>query len=247
MTRKALLGPSFVVAAVVSTLAAGFALTVGCSSNDDDAKSSATNDGGNGSTGDGSTNPSDASTVDGGSDGATGTDAASDADAEGGPGGPFTLTSAAFANGATIPATHALCPNGSGNQSPPLAWSNAPAGTQSYAIVMRDPDVAAPNNYHWVIWDIPVATTSLAAGVQAVANPPTPAGAKQTYWSFGSTYSYQGPCPPNEHDYVFTIYSFATATIPVGAGETSPVAADAVIQANKTGSATLAGKYTQNP
>ncbi len=176
-----------------------------------------------------------------GADAADRPDGAPDAEAT----GTFTLTSSAFVEGGTIPKDNALCPDGSANQSPPLAWTNAPAGTQSFAVVMRDLDVAAPDNYHWVLWDIPAATTSLPAGIQAVAAPTTPAGAKQTHWSFGSDYSYQGPCPPSQHSYQFTIYAFAVPTLPIAAGETSPKAADAVIQANKTASASLTGEYAK--
>jgi Raf kinase inhibitor-like YbhB/YbcL family protein len=156
--------------------------------------------------------------------------------------GTFALTSTAFAAGANIPAMHTC--NGA-NESPPLAWTNAPAGTQSYAVVMRDISLAGQPNYHWVIYDIPAASTSLPQAVQSVAAPATPAGAKQTYWSFGANYSYRGPCPPSLHEYQFTVYSFSSATIAVPGGTTDPAVADGVIQANKTGSASITGKYMQ--
>jgi Raf kinase inhibitor-like YbhB/YbcL family protein len=111
---------------------------------------------------------------------------------------------------------------------------------------MRDVSLAIAQNYHWVIYDIPAATTSLPQGVQSVASPPVPAGAKQTPSSFDASYSYFGPCPPTgTHDYQLTVYSFSTPTIAVPAGTTDPAVADAVIQTNKTGSATLTGKYKQ--
>jgi hypothetical protein len=155
--------------------------------------------------------------------------------------GTFTLTSTAFAANGSIPAVHTC--DGT-NVSPPLTWTDAPAGTQSYAVVMRDLSLGASPNYHWVIYDIPAATTSLPQAVESVASPSIPAGAKQTYWSFGAQYSYRGPCPPSgTHDYQFTVYSFATPTIAAGVPATDPAAEDAIIQANKTGSATLTGKY----
>lgn len=172
----------------------------------------------------------------------SGADAGTDGDAAP---SVLTLTSTAFVEGGAIPVTHALCPDGSGNESPPLAWANPPAGTQSYAVVMRDVDVAAPDNYHWVIWNIPASATSLPQGIAAQASPPTPAGAKQAHWSFSADYSYQGPCPPAKHHYRFAVYTFATPTIPIPGGETDPVDADAIIQANKTASATLTGTYVQ--
>jgi len=225
-------------------LTVGTALAAACSSTNDDAggSSSGMPAGDAGPKADGSS---------GGTDGAIGdalapqdsaTDASSDADANVTP-GTFTLTSTAFAASGSIPAIHTC--NGT-NVSPPLTWTDAPAGTQSYAVVMRDLSLGASPNYHWVIYDIPAATTSLPQNVDQTASPSVPAGAKQTYWSFGADYSYRGPCPPSgTHDYQFTVYSFATATIPVGAPATDPAAQDVIIQANKTGSASLTGKYTQ--
>ncbi len=198
--------------------------------------------------GDGNTSADSASGgVDGSTDGTTANDgavdgandAATDGDAAS---GPLVLTSTAFAEGAVIPAAQAC----NTNTSPPLAWSGSPAGTLSYAVVMRDLTLVGMPNYHWVIYDIPATETGLAQGVSAEATPPVPLGAKQTFWSFSANYSYLGPCPPvgnGFHNYQFTVYAFATATIPVPGGTTDPAIADAVIQANKTASASLTGKY----
>lgn len=160
------------------------------------------------------------------------------------PSGTFTLTSTAFAAGGAIPKVDS-CDGTS--ESPPLAWTSAPAGTQSFAIVTRDTSLAQANNYHWVIYDIPAATTSLPQNVEKVASPTMPAGAKQTPPSFSATPGYTGPCPPKgggAHDYQFVVYAFSTPTIAVTAGATA-AQADAVIQAQKTGSATLVGTYTR--
>lgn len=217
-----------------------------CSSDDDNGSS-----GSSGSSGTTSGGPADASGTDGTtpSDGASpsdasaadgATDAGADADTGVAP-GTFTLTSTAYAEGANIPAVHTC--DGT-NVSPPLTWTNAPAGTQSYAVVMRDLSLGNNPNYHWVIYDIPASTTALAQGIEKAASPAVPAGAKQTNWSFGNSVGYSGPCPPSGvHDYQLTVYSFATPTIAVPGGTTAPAAADTVIQAAKTGSATLNGKY----
>jgi Raf kinase inhibitor-like YbhB/YbcL family protein len=197
------------------------------------------------------TAPADGGPTEGGggtNGGANDAAAAADATADARPNddaavGTITVTSSAFANGAAIPAAHTCS---GANASPPLAWTGAPAGTQSFAVVMRDLTLTGQGNYHWVIYDIPAASTSLAEGIAAVAAPSSPAGAKQTYWSFGSSYSYLGPCPPvggGAHDYEFSVYAFATATIPVPAGTTAPAAADAIIQQEKTASGSLTGTY----
>lgn len=216
------------------------------------SSSSGDGNGGSGSGTDGSAEGASGDGAGGSNDGSGNTDGASEDASLDAPGDvtdgaaplPFTLTSTAFVNNGFIPPIH-TCTNGS-NVSPPLSWANAPPGTQSYAVVVRDlhPPLGDAN-YHWVIYDIAAVNTGLPSGVVAVAQPPIPQGAKQTYWSFSSDYSYLGPCPPTGiHDYQFTVYSFATTLLPIGPS-TSPSTVDAVIQANKTGSATLTAKYMQ--
>jgi len=87
-----------------------------------------------------------------------------------------------------LPDEAALCgPAGGGpllrgrNRSPAVAWSNAPAGTKSFALLMTDPDVPfdpsvllsprpipieAPRvtRYHWVLYDMPATLKALPAG-----------------------------------------------------------------------------------
>ena len=74
---------------------------------------------------------------------------------------PFTLTSTAFIDGGLVPKKYAgfhpsrQPPCGGENVSPPLAWSNAPAATKSFAIVMQDPDGGrGTGSNHWVAYDI---------------------------------------------------------------------------------------------
>jgi Raf kinase inhibitor-like YbhB/YbcL family protein len=155
----------------------------------------------------------------------------------------LTVTSPAFTAGAFIPKVHSC--NGAG-ESIPLAWSGAPEGTQSYAVVMRDLSLPGPNNYHWVIWDILAATTSLTQGIAKQAQPGTPAGAKQTAWSFGSAVGYGHVCPPagSTHDYELSVYAFSTPTLPSAEYPASPNEVDAIIQANKTAAGSIVGKYT---
>lgn len=143
-------------------------------------------------------------------------------------------------DGAAIDAKYTC--NGS-NVSPALAWSNAPAGTQSFAIVVRDTSLKVDENFHWVLFNIPPETTSIAEGIQKTATPSSPAGARQTKWSFGAQIGYSGPCPPSgTHTYVFSVYALNTN---LDASLDAPVAAEAAIQASKLGSATLTGTYAQ--
>jgi Raf kinase inhibitor-like YbhB/YbcL family protein len=90
--------------------------------------------------------------------------------------------------------------------SPPLEWGPLPEGTKSLAIVVEDPTVVGGNFVHWVVYDLPASTRSLAEGVEAVEKLPN--GARQGRNDFG-TIGYRGPCPsPGKvHDYWFRVYA----------------------------------------
>ncbi|MBO9513218.1 MAG: YbhB/YbcL family Raf kinase inhibitor-like protein [Variovorax sp.] len=124
-------------------------------------------------------------------------------------GNVFTLWSPAFKDGATLEQRHAgnLAgnPNCVGqNVSPPLAWSNVPAGTRSLAILVHDQ--AGRNGLgvaHWVAYDIPVTVSGFAEN-EVSAPSAKYTGGKSTL-NLGS---YMGPCPPAStglHPYVFTL------------------------------------------
>ena len=106
---------------------------------------------------------------------------------------PMQLTSTAFAPLARIPKKY----TGEGeNVSPPLAWSAAPSGTRSYALICHDPDAPlvtqAPGTYgfvHWVLYNIPASVSSLEEGVR---------GHTSGITSFGKP-GYGGPMPPEGH------------------------------------------------
>jgi Raf kinase inhibitor-like YbhB/YbcL family protein len=94
------------------------------------------------------------------------------------------------------------------NISPTLEWSNAPAGTKSYAVTAYDPDAPTGSGWwHWVMYNIPATTTSLAAGAGNGRN--APRGSTQGTTDFGSR-GYGGPCPPpgdKPHHYKFTVFA----------------------------------------
>jgi hypothetical protein len=117
------------------------------------------------------------------------------------PGAAIHLNSPAFPIGGAIPAQYTC--DGAG-LSPPLSWTGVPGGVASLALRVQDIDT--PQKFiHWVVYDIPASTTSLAAGQ-------VPPGAKQTSNSFGKQ-GYGGPCPPagTKHRYVFTLLAMSTA------------------------------------
>src|ERR1700757_4832552 len=89
----------------------------------------------------------------------------------------FTLTSPAFADNAVLPLKYAggtLCGKDSrgGNASPPLAWTNPPAGTKSLVVMMIDPDGRRGlGSVHWLAYNIPASRTALQEG-EGGAPPP---------------------------------------------------------------------------
>ena len=62
------------------------------------------------------------------------------------------LTSDAFTNGQSIPAKYSCVGK---NISPALAWNEPPAGTQSFALIVDDPDAPMGTWVHWVLFNIP--------------------------------------------------------------------------------------------
>jgi Raf kinase inhibitor-like YbhB/YbcL family protein len=123
----------------------------------------------------------------------------------------FTLTSPSLTDNATLDSRHAASVQDCGgkNVSLPLAWSNAPPDTRSFAVTIFDPDGARGLGVvHWVLYGIPAATTALAAG-----GPPPPGsigGINRT-----GKDGYYGPCPPHgdaPHHYVVQAYALDLAT-----------------------------------
>ena len=64
-----------------------------------------------------------------------------------------------------------------GNISPSLSWSGAPSGTKSFAINVYDPDAPTGSGFwHWVVFNIPVSTTSIPKNAGDVKAKLMPAG-----------------------------------------------------------------------
>jgi Raf kinase inhibitor-like YbhB/YbcL family protein len=96
------------------------------------------------------------------------------------------------------------------NVSPALSWSGAPKGTKSFALNVYDPDAPTGSGFwHWVVFNIPADTTSLAKGAGDPKSDAAPKGAIQSRTDYGAP-GYGGPCPPpgdKPHHYIFTIYA----------------------------------------
>jgi hypothetical protein len=136
--------------------------------------------------------------------------------------GSFTLTSPQLAPGARVGEAHVFKGFGcSGkNISPALQWSNAPAGTKSFAVTVYDPDAPTGSGWwHWVIFNIPAGVTGLKENAGNPAAALAPAGSVQSRTDFGTT-GYGGPCPPvgdKPHRYEFTVFALDVAKLPLDA------------------------------
>lgn len=118
----------------------------------------------------------------------------------------FTLRTNAFAEGGAIPSKYTCDGQDS---SPHLAWTGAPQGTTSFALIMDDPDAPVGTFTHWLLHDIPEATSELAEGQR-----PGQVGATLKN-DFGRP-GYGGPCPPRghgKHRYIFTLFALDVAAI----------------------------------
>jgi Raf kinase inhibitor-like YbhB/YbcL family protein len=118
------------------------------------------------------------------------------------------IISPVFRAGTAIPPQYTCAGQ---NVNPPLNIFNAPAGTLSMTLIVRDPDAPSGDFLHWLVWDIPPSTDSI--GVNSV-----PIGAMQGTNGSGRA-SYMGPCPlSGTHRYLFDLYALdKPLNLPAGA------------------------------
>jgi len=123
----------------------------------------------------------------------------------------FTVTSSSGKDNAMMASKYAgkgaTNPNCDGqNVSPQLSWSNAPAATKSFAILMIDPDGAnGLGSVNWIAYGIPASRTSLKKGEANLPSTDIVYGDAQNDMPNGL---YLGPCPPYgqlPHHYIITV------------------------------------------
>src|ERR1700733_14625052 len=133
-------------------------------------------------------------------------------------GPPLQTSSTALTDGGTIPDKYTCSPDGktmtqpANMTSPPLAWANPPAGTQSFVLLLHDPDAHARKSFdditHWMIFNIPGDATSLPEGVKADSTVGVQAG------NVTGQPMFFGPCPPAGHGPHYRFELFALDTMP---------------------------------
>lgn len=116
------------------------------------------------------------------------------------------LKANAFEPGSEIPAQFTC--DGS-DVSPALGWTAPPEGTQSFALIMDDPDAPRRTFVHWVLYDLPASARDLPEDVAPQRT--LPSGACQGRNDFGRV-GYGGPCPPPgpPHRYHFRLFALDT-------------------------------------
>ncbi len=150
----------------------------------------------------------------------------------------ITLTSAAFSHGAMIPKRYTC--DGE-DISPPLSWSEPPEKTQSFALIMDDPDAPMGTWVHWVIYNIPATARSLPEGVPADGDLPDGSRHGRNSWR---RLGYGGPCPPSgTHRYFFKLYALDTV-LPLAAGATKEELLKAM-EGHIVAQAELMGRYAR--
>lgn len=107
------------------------------------------------------------------------------------------LTSPVFFNNKPIPVDYSC--RGSGKR-PTLAISGIPSDAKSLALTMDDPDAPTGTFHHWLVWNIPVTTSSISGAS-------LPKGTVEGTNSAGMA-GYVPPCPPSgTHRYIFTLFA----------------------------------------
>jgi Raf kinase inhibitor-like YbhB/YbcL family protein len=115
----------------------------------------------------------------------------------------FTLKTSTFRPGGDIPKQ---CTCDGSDVSPALSWSDPPAGTKSFALIVEDPDAPGRTFVHWVVYNLAPSTRQLAERVPKSDD--LPDGGRQGVNDFPRT-GYGGPCPPpgKPHRYFFRLYA----------------------------------------
>jgi Raf kinase inhibitor-like YbhB/YbcL family protein len=111
--------------------------------------------------------------------------------------------------------------------SPPLTWSGVPNGTESFVLVLEDPDAPSGVFHHWAVFDIPADSRGLNSGYGRFR--PT-VGFHEARNDFGKP-GYGAPCPPKGHGihhYHFRLFAVSRPTLDLSASATVPTVLKAV-------------------
>src|SRR6476659_1060981 len=145
---------------------------------------------------------------------------------------PLIMTSTAWEDGGVIPDKYTQAA-GAMAVSPELKWTQVPMGTQSFVLLMHDPEPVLNKGSkmditHWLIWNIPGTSTGLP---ENVPQGELPDGSRQV--SLRSN-AYMGPGAPAGpyHHYTFELYALDTKLdVPQGTPQEAAATRTAVVNA----------------
>lgn len=106
---------------------------------------------------------------------------------------------------------------GGQNVSPPITWTEVPAGVRSFALSVIDRHPNANDWVHWLVANIPPAVREIAEHASTIRDK-MPPGAIEFRNSFGDL-GYGGPQPPRgsgSHAYEITVYALTLESVPLG-------------------------------
>ena len=145
---------------------------------------------------------------------------------------PLLMTTTAWEDGGVIPDKYTQAA-GPMAVSPALRWSQVPPGTQSFVLLMHDPEPVLNKGSkmditHWLVWNIPGTATELREGFPQGDQPD---GTQQI--SLRAT-GYMGPgAPPGPyHHYTFELYALDTKLmVPTGTPQQAADTRTAIVNA----------------
>ena len=149
-----------------------------------------------------------------------------------GAGAKMKITSSAFQEGGNIPSKF-TCDGG--NASPPLQITGVPSEAKTLVLIADDPDAPGGLFTHWLVWNIPPQTNSIAEGS-------APKGVHGTN-DFGKS-GYGAPCPPSgTHRYYFRVFALdRELTLPAGAKRSQ---LDGAMKGHVVAQGELMGRYAR--
>lgn len=156
----------------------------------------------------------------------------------------FTVKTPDFTNGGMMSMAQVFGGCKGGNHSPALSWSGEPAGTQSFAITLFDPDAPTGSGFwHWTLFNLPPTLHSLPADAGDAGSIALPPGAVEGRNDFGLNH-YAGPCPPPgpPHHYQLTVYALKISKLPLDA-DTSGARVGFQLHFNTLAKAQIVGLY----
>jgi Raf kinase inhibitor-like YbhB/YbcL family protein len=147
-------------------------------------------------------------------------------------GARITITSSAFQEGGNIPSKFTC--DGS-DTSPPLQLTGVPSEAKSLVLIADDPDAPSGLFTHWLVWNIPPQTNSIAEGS-------APKGVRGSN-DFGKS-GYKGPCPPpGTHRYSFKVFALDRELNLRAGAKRSQV--DAAMKGHVIAQGELVGRYAR--